>query len=177
MKKLLEIPLLFALAVSLCSCPYSSSYSLDEVPGIYVEDILLGKWVTSVKNPATKKEENIYLSLSKKTDTEYNISFSGNLDAVRRYEPVNSDSISGTAFMSTVGERQFFNIRIHARIYIAQFIFKDGTISLLPLAEHFTSKMILNTKELRNSVDFHYKTRVHPTLDEDLCLHNMIKAE
>ena len=54
--------------------------------------------------------------------------------------------ISGTAFMSTVGGRQFFNISINARIYIAQLIFKDDKLSLLPLAEHFTSKMILNSR-------------------------------
>lgn len=177
MKKLIEISLLFILTVSLCSCPYSSAYNLDDVPGIYVEDILLGKWVTFIKDPVSKKEEIVYLSLSKKTDTEYNISFSGKLDAIRRYEPVSSDSLSGSAFMSTIGSRLFFNIRINARIYIAEFIFKDDKISLLPLAEHFTAKMISSSVELRHSIDFHYKTRVHPILDDDLCLRDMMKIK
>ncbi len=177
MKTLVKISLLFILSASLCSCPYNSAYNLDEVPGIYVEDILLGRWVTFTKDPVSKKEAIVYLSLSKKTDTEYHISFSGKLDAIRRYEPVTSDSLSGTAFMSTVDNRQFFNIQINARIYIAEFIFKDEKISLLPLAEHFTAKMIFNSVELRHSVAFHYKTRVHPILDEDLCLRDMIKIK
>ena len=77
--------------------------------------------------------------------------------------------------MSTVDDRQFFNITINSRIYIAEIILKDNKLSLLPLAEHFTAKMILNSGELRNSVSFHYKTRVHPILDDDFCLRNMAK--
>jgi len=33
--------LLFFLSVTLCACPYSSAYYLDETPNIYVEDALV----------------------------------------------------------------------------------------------------------------------------------------
>ncbi len=175
MKKLFEISFLFFLSVSLCACPYSSAYNLDESPGIYVEDALLGKWMAIVKITNSGREEAVYLSLQKKTDTEYDISFSGNIYELRPYKHITSDSLAGTAFMSIVGDRQFFNIKINSRIYIAEFDLKDEKISLLPLAEHFTAKMIFSSQALRNSVDFHYKTRVHPILDDDFCLRDMIK--
>jgi hypothetical protein len=175
MKKVFEIALLFSLSVSLCSCPYSSAYYIDEAPGIYVEDALLGSWSTFIKKPGSSREDPITLTLSKRTDTEYNIAFTGSLDILRPYVIVSADSISGTAFMSTVGNRQFLNIRIHSRIYIAELRLKGNNLSLLPLAENFTSKMIFNSSALRNSIDFHYKTRVHPMLDNDFCLKDMVK--
>ncbi len=175
MKKVIEIPLLFLLSVSLCSCPYSSAYYLDETPNIYVEDALLGNWLTFVKTPGGKREEAIYLSLSKRSETEYNINFSGYLEVIRPFIKKNTDSISGSAFMSTIGGKQFLNININARIYIAELKLKDDKLSLLPLAENFTGKMIFNSTALRNSVDFHYKSRVHPMLDDDFCLRGMVK--
>ena len=166
MKKLYEFLLLFFLSVSLCSCPYSSAYNLDDTPGIYVEDTLLGSWSTFVKRPGGKRAEPVTISFSKRTDTEYDIAITGYLNDLKPYMRITADSISGTAFMSTVNDRQFLNIRINSRIYIAELKFKDGTLSLFPLAEHFTSKMVLNSTALRNSVDFHYKTRVHPMVDD-----------
>jgi hypothetical protein len=175
LKKFFEISLLFFLCVSLCSCPYSSAYYLDESPNIYVEDALVGKWTTFIKKPNSNRESAVYVTLSKKTDTEYNISFSGNIDELRPYKFITSDSLVGRAFMSTVDDRQFLNISINARVYIAELYFKDDKLSLLPLAEHFTSKMIFTNEALRKSVEIHYKTRVHPVLDNNFCLRNMVK--
>lgn len=175
MKKLYEISLLLSLCITLCSCPYSSAYFLDEKSGIYVEDALLGKWITFIKRPGNTREAEVYLNLSKRTDTEYNITFTGDLDALRPFNVLVADSLTGTAFMSTVDERQFFNIRINARNYIAELQLKDDKLSILPLAESFTAKMIFNSAALRKSVEVHYKTRVHPLLDDDFCLRNMTK--
>lgn len=175
MKKLFEISLLFFLSVLLCSCPYSSAYFLDETSNIYVEDALLGKWVTFIKTPRSSREEEVYLTLTKKTDTEYNITFTGGLNELRPYRVLISDSLTGTAFMSTVEDRQFFNIRINSRNYIAELKLKNNMLSLLPLAESFTAKMVRNAADLRKSVEIHYKTRVHPLLDDDFCLRNMTK--
>jgi hypothetical protein len=174
MKKIIEIFLLFLLIVSLCACPYSSPYPLDETPGIYVEDTLLGNWGAFVNKPG-KKAEPVTVSFRKRNDTEYDIAFSGYLEDLKPYMRITADSIAGTAFMSTVGDRQFLNIRINSRTYIAELRFKDGNLSLLPLAENFTSKMIFNSTALRNSVDFHYKSRVRPMLDDDFCLKDMVK--
>ncbi|MBK6379206.1 MAG: hypothetical protein IPO01_04515 [Chitinophagaceae bacterium] len=175
MKKLFEISLLFFLCLTLCACPYSSAYYLDETSGMNVQDALLGKWTTYMKKPGSSGEEEIYLSLSKKTDTEYHISITGNLNELRPYRVLISDSLTGTAFMSLVDNRQFLNININSRIYIAELKLKDDKLSLLPLAENFTGKMVRNTADLRKSVEVHYKTRVHPLLDDDFCLRNMVK--
>lgn len=177
MKKLFEISLLFFLSVSLCSCPYSSAYFLDETSNMYVEDALLGKWATLIKDPRSSHNEEVYLTLTKKTDTEYNISFTGEMNALRPFRVLISDSLNGTAFMSTVEGRQFLNITINSRVYIAELKLKDDKLSLLPLAESFTAKMVLNSAALRKSVEIHYRTRVHPVLDDEFCLHNMVKLQ
>lgn len=176
MKTLLNISLLFFLSALLSACPYSSVYKLDDAPSIYVEDALLGKWATYVKKPDTDKEEPVKLILSKKSDTEYNIVFIGYTKELRPFNIVTSDSIKGTAFMSTVGDNQFLNISIKSQTFIAELKVKDDKLSLLPLAEHFTSKFIQNNAALRNSLAFHYKTRVHPMFDEDFCLKDMVRV-
>ncbi len=175
MKTIFTISLLFFLSVLLCSCPYSSPYKLDESPSIYVEDDLLGSWATFVKKP-NGKEEPVKLILTKKNDTEYNIAFTGYLNELKPFKVLVKDSVNGTAFMSTVAGRQFLNITIKGTNYIAELKLKDGMLSLLPLIEHFTSKMIFNNSELRNSIEFHYKTRVHAMYDDDFCLKEMVKV-
>ncbi|MGF2411932.1 hypothetical protein [Ferruginibacter sp.] len=170
------ISLLLFLSVLLCACPYSSPYQLDANPNIYVEDDLLGSWATFVKKPVSGKEEPVKLILSKRNDTEYNIAFTGYLDELRPFKLVYKDSVSGTAFMSTVAGKQFLNISIKGTNYIAELKLKNGTLSLLPLVEHFTSKMIQNNAELRNCVELHYKTRVHALYDDDFCLRDMVKV-
>jgi len=176
MKTIFTISLLFLLTTLLCSCPYSSPYQLDENPNIYVEDDLLGSWATLVKKPVSGKEEPVKLTLSKKTDTEYNICFTGMLNELKPFKLVYKDSVNGTAFMSTIDGRQFLNISIKGTNYIAELKLKDGTLSLLPLVEHFTNKLIQNNAELRTCVSFHYKTRVHALYDEDFCLKAMVKV-
>ncbi|GAB2838946.1 hypothetical protein [Ferruginibacter profundus] len=176
MKTIFTISLFFLLTTLLCSCPYSSQYKLDENPNIYVEDDLLGSWATFVKKPVTGKEEPVKLILSKKNDTEYNIAFTGKIDELRPFKLVAKDSISGTAFMSTAAGRQFLNITIKGSNYIAELKLKDGTLSLLPLVEHFTGKMIQNNTDLRNCVEFHYRTRVHAMYDDEFCLRDMVKV-
>lgn len=175
MRFYLLIPALTFLCISLCSCPYSSIYTLDEEPGIYVEDALLGKWAAYPQTTNSTNQKMIIVSLTKKNDTEYNICFSGYPEILKQHKLVTTDSITGTAFMSTVDGMQFLNIKISTQVFIAQMFLKNGNLSLLPLAEHFTAKMIFDSQALRNSVSLHYKTRVHPIIDEDFCLKDMIK--
>lgn len=176
MKTIIHSAWLFFLSTLLSGCPYSSTYQLDDNPGIYVEDALIGKWATYAKKPDSEKEEPVKLILSKKNETEYNIALIGFLKELRPFNVVTSDSIIGTAFMSTVANRQFLNIHIKSNTYIAELRIKDETLSLLPLVEHFTNKLIRNNTALRNAVEIHYKTRVHPMLEEDFCLKNMVKV-
>lgn len=177
MKKLLGISLLFLLTVALCSCPYSSAYYLDDEPGIDVDESLLGKWTTLVRTGNRKKEAPVYMHLAKRSDKVYDFIFTGNLNMIKPYEKITSDTLTGTGFVSIIDNRQFFNIRVNARIYIAEFIFEDERITLLPLAEHFTNKMIFSSADLRNSVYFHYKTRALPVIDTEFCLRNMKRIE
>ena len=176
MKTLLTISLLAGLILTLCSCPYSSPFKLDDAPSMYVDDQYLGKWVTFVKQTRTEKEEPVKLILSKKNEMEYNIAFTGYLDELQPYKVIKGDSIKGTAFMSYIGDKQLLNITIQAKVYIAEIKLKDNKLSLLPLAEHFTSKMIFNNAVLRKSVEVHYLTRVHPMYDDDFCLKDMVKV-
>jgi hypothetical protein len=176
MKTIYTIPVLFFLSVLLCACPYSSPYQLDEIPTIYVEDTLLGSWATYVKKNRSGKEEPVKLILSKKNETEYTIAFTGYIDELRPFGLVTKDSIKGTAFMSIINGYQFFNVIINGTNYIAELKFKNGQLSLLPLVEHFTSKMIRSNAELRGSIEVHYKTRVHALYDEDFCLKDMVKV-
>lgn len=176
MRILLQTAILFFLSVLLCACPYSSPYLLDENPTIYVEDELMGSWATFVTKPGSNKQEIVKLILSKRSDTEYNIAFTGKLDELKPFKLVLKDSVNGTAFMSTVAGNQFLNISVKGTNYIAELKFKNGKLSLLPLAEHFTAKLVQNNSELRNCLEFHYKTRVHPIYDNDFCLTEMIKV-
>jgi len=174
-KVILTISILFFLSVLLCACPYSSPYSLDEKSNIYVEDTLLGNWAVFLMKPSGK-EVPIKMILSKKTNTEYNIAFTGQLDELKPFRVVYKDSVTGTAFMSTVAGKQFLNITIKGTNYIAELKLSNDKLSLLPIAEHFTSKMIHNNVELRNSLEFHCRTRVHPIYDEDFSLIEMVRV-
>jgi len=176
MKTVYTILLLFTLAAVLCACPYSSPYKLDDVPSLNVDDALLGKWATFVKRPNTDQDEPVKLILSKKNETEYNIALIGYLEDLRPFHVVTADSVLGTAFMSAVGGRQFLNINIKSKFYIAELKFENERLSVLPMVEHFTSKMIFNNSALRTSLEFHYKTRVHPMFDEEFCLKDMVRV-
>ena len=167
---------MFCLCISLCSCPYSSVYKLDDDPTLPVVNVLLGKWATFVKDPNTQKDEPVKLILSKKNEMEYNVAFVGYADQLRPYHVITADSVKGTAFMSIVDKNQFLNINIKSSIYIAEIKLKDDKLSLFPLVEHFTGKMIFSNDILRKSVEVHYKTRVFPLYDEDFCLKDMVRV-
>ena len=177
MKWLIPICAGWLLTVGLCACPYCSSHGLDESPGIYVEDALIGSWTAQVKKTGEEKAYPLTMTLSKKTENEYNINFSGCTNLFKPYKVTDADSLGGTAYMSTVDGRQFLNLTIQSRTYIAELQFRNGLLSILPLAEHFTSKMIFTSEALRNSVSLHYKSRVHPVYDDDFCLKNMVKRD
>ena len=138
---------------------------------------MLGNWAAFIKKPGTEKNEPVKLILSKKSETEYNIAFTGYINELKPYKIITNDSIKGTAFMSIVNGKQFLNIEIKARTYIAELKYENNSLSLLPLAEHFTSKMVMSSAALRNCLEVHYKTRVRPMYDDDFCLKEMVKVK
>ena len=176
MKSMVHIVILFFTSVMLCACPYSSVYKLDDEPTVYVDDALIGKWATFVMVPFGSRAEPVKMLLSRKSDFEYDIAFIGFQNELKPFRVLSGDSLKGSAFLSEVGGRRFLNINIKSQFYIAELKMKDDKLSLLPLAEHFTAKMIRNNLALRNSVDVHYKTRVHPMIDEDFSLVDMIRV-
>ena len=174
-KKIYQCAFLAPIILILYGCPFSSPYKLDEEPGIYTEEILLGKWATMITTKDGTRQP-VKMILGKKNDTEYSIDFTGYLSDLKPYRVIAYDSIKGTAFMSTVANRQFLNIEIKGQTYIAEVIYRNDKLSLLPLAEKFTAKYIKSNAELRLAVEVNIKTRVSPVYDETFCLWDMVRV-
>ncbi len=176
MKKLATIFFTISWSVLLCGCPFSSPYQIDEAPTIYVEDALIGSWATFIEKPNSNKAEPIKLIVSKKNNTEYNVAFTGSIKELKPFKVVDNDTIAGTAFMSTIASNQFLNISIKGSTYIAEIKLKEGVLNFMPLAEHFTSKMLKSNSDLKTAIFYHYQTRVHALYDEDFILKDMVKV-
>lgn len=176
MKALYHISLFILVGVLLCGCPYSSVYQLDDSPSVYVDEGLIGKWATFVTAPNGSRPEPVKMILNRKSDFEYDIIFIGFVNELKPFRVLSSDSVKGTAFLSDISGRRFLNINVKSQVYIAELKYKDDKLSVLPLSEHFTSKMIRNNSSLRNSVDIHYKLNVHPNVEKEFCLMNMTRV-
>lgn len=160
----------------LCGCPYSSAYKLDEQPTENIDESLLGKWAVFIKKPGKYKEEPVKLNIEKKNDQEYSVSITGYIDEIKPYIIFADDSIKGTATLSTAVNKRFMNLFIKDRTYLVEVKMENGSLSLLPLSEHFTAKMIKSSAALRIALEFHYKTRLNPMYDDDFCLKDMIRV-
>ena len=164
-----------AAILLLYACPFSSPYKLDKDALIPVDDVILGKWATRTMNKKGDMQP-IKMMLTKKNDTEYNISFTGDLSDLKSYKIVTEDSIKGSAYMSIVADRPFLNVEIKGQTYISALIYKNDTLSLMPLKDGFTAKYIKSDEELRLAVKVHCKTRVFPMFDEQFCLIDMVRV-
>lgn len=176
MKHISSIILLFILSALLCGCPYDSPYSLDQEPAQNIDESLLGKWATFVKksgNAPYSKEEPVKVIFSKRTDIEYDIAITGYIDEMKPYHLVANDSIKCIGFLSNVAGRQFLNAFIHGKVYLAEIKKNNDNISILPLSEYFTSKLIKNSRELRSAVEFHYYIKLTPAYDQLFCLKDL----
>ncbi|UEG50905.1 hypothetical protein LK994_05385 [Ferruginibacter lapsinanis] len=176
MKRTLHSISFIIVSVLLTACPYSSPYPLDESPQQSIDESYLGKWatmVTKIIDDRHSKIEPVKVILTKKDDMEYNVAITGYIDEFVKYRIVTDDTIKGTAFLSTAVNKQFLNIDIAGRIYLAEVKKDDGTFSIYPLSDYFTNKMIKSTPALRNALEFHYKTRLNPSYDEDFMLKDL----
>lgn len=163
------------LTLILYACPFSSPYKLDKEPAIPVDELLIGKWATMISDKKGNPQP-VKMILSKKSETEYNIDFTGNLSDLKKYNIVRDDSIKGAAFISNVADRQFLNIDIKGQNYIAAVVYYNDTLTLLPILDGFTAKYIKSDSELRSAVEVHIKTRVYPRFDEQFCLREMVRV-
>ncbi|MGG9970968.1 hypothetical protein ACQ33O_04160 [Ferruginibacter sp. SUN002] len=176
MKRILYLPILFILAITLTACPYSSPYALDEKPQQPVDESLLGKWatlVTKIIDDKHTKTEPVKIIFSKKNDMEYDISIIGYTEEFIKYRVVTDDTIKGTAFLSTAVDKQFINATIAGRTYLAEIKKEGEKFSIYPLSDYFTNKLIKSSAALRNSLEFHYKTRSQPNYDEEFLLKDL----
>lgn len=178
MKSLLPFLLVFC-CLFLWGCPYESSYPIDKEVQQAIDENLLGKWAAMVNRPAYEgdhREEPIKIIFEKRTDSIYDIAITGYLDDLLRRKLINEDTIKGTAYLSIVEKRQFLNAFIKGKVYIAEVIQKEHSMSILTISDHFTSKFIKNSESLRNALSTHYNTRPVPSYDEWFIATNLQKV-
>ncbi len=169
MKTLRCTVLLFSLCILLWGCPYESPYGIDPEPQQYIDEELLGKWAAYVPRPTYESEyaeSAVKIIFDKKSDMEYDVAITGYIDELKKYRVIENDSIKGTGFISIVDTREFLNVFIKGRMYIAEVKKENGSLSILTLAESFTNKFVKNCTVLRNAISVHYKTKPEPTYDD-----------
>jgi len=174
--RLYIILLLPLLCILLYGCPYESPCAIDAAAQQPIDEYLLGKWTAVVARPSDDrhyKEEPVKIIFEKRTDMEYDVIITGNLDDLQKRKLIKGDTIRGTAFLSVIDNRQFINTFVNGKVYIAEVKQKDNTLDILTLAEHFTSKFIKNSDALRNAISVHYKTRPMPVYDDWFVAKNM----
>ena len=167
----LSICLMFLLS----GCPYSSNYKLDNEPTVPIDEALVGRWATMKLNGAGS-EQPLRMMVEKATDYEYQVNFVGNINDLRYFNVVEGDTLKATAFLSEVASRRFLNFRVKGQYYIAELLVNENRLTLLPLCEHFTVKMIRNNAELRLALELHYKTRLYPLYDDEFSLREMFRV-
>lgn len=176
MRRILPILLLFTLSAILCGCPYESSYNLDEEPQENIDQGLLGNWTATVSKPGFDEQTNdeeVTVVFEQRSEKEYDIAITGPMKELQPFHVITNDSIKGTANISTLSGKRFLNAFIHGRVYIAELVQEKSAVSIYPLAEYFTSKLIKNSRELRSAVEFHYRVRLKPGYDKSFALKNL----
>lgn len=166
------------LTAILClyGCPYSSVYRIDQEPEVHVEDMYIGKWATMATVPNGKKYP-VKMIFDKYSEFEYNIFFTGYMKDLDPFRLSVNDTIRGTAFMSIVSDRKILNINIRGEYYLAECKYQNGKLSVFPLCDHFTNKIIKRSSELRLALEWHFKSRVFPLYDETYSLKDMVRVE
>ena len=179
MKNLLYSALSFLLCIFLWGCPYESFYAIDTAPQQYIDEGLIGKWAAFVQRPSFENEyieSPVKIIFDKKNDMEYDVAITGYIDDLKKYKVIENDTIHGVAFISVIDGRQFLNTNIKGKFYIAEIKRDSNSISLLTLAEKFTSKFVKNSEGLRNAIKVHYITKPEPAYDEWFVAKNLQKV-
>jgi hypothetical protein len=175
-KPILQLLIFAALAVVLSACPYSSVYKLDDEPLQPIDESLLGKWAAFIKKNHSEKEDPVKIIFTQKTETVYNIAITGYIDELRPYIAFVADSIKGEGFLSVVENKTFLNLLVNGRNYIGEVKKENGKLSLLPISESFTAKLVKSNSVLRLALEIHYKNRVQPSYDLEFCLRGLVKV-
>lgn len=168
--------LLFLLIPFLQGCPYYSSFKLDASPQNYINESIVGNWQGEVVDEMGN-HRTINVQLSKKNDNEYDYFFWGAFQKNEKKKREAQDTIAGSAFISYLANRQFLNISFENKFYIAEFKYENDELSILPLDESFSSRIIKSDEQLKKAVMFHYKSRLFPKHDETLTLKYMKRVK
>ena len=160
MRSILTSISLILMCALLCGCPYYSPYPLETEPTEQIQESWLGTW----KRTGNPGSEKTYVTLSRSNDKEYGIAVSGSLKAFTSLTL--KDSIKATGYASTVDKLHFLNVFYNSRWYIVQVVEKDNKLSFLPLAEHFTTKIVTNSSALKTAVSYHFKHRQLAAYDD-----------
>lgn len=174
MRETTYIIILFLL-FTLTGCPYSSVYPLDTEAASPIKEDYIGKWATLVRTDYGSGDP-VKVIISKKSDFEYNLAFTGDVKDLMKYRISLRDTIKATGYLSTVDRWEFMNIEINDQVFVAQVRFEKNKLSLLPMAESFTNKYIRSQTQLRSALEFHMKTRLYPHYDDDFCLREMVRV-
>ncbi len=166
---------ILSLSLFLYGCPYNSSYKIDPEPLIPADETLVGKWSTIISTETDNQP--LRMLVSKKNDYEYNLDFVGRINGLRNFSVLDKDTLRASAYFSDAASRRFLNIDIKGQTYIAEFIYKNDKITLLPLCEHFTSKIIKNDTELKTALEYHYKTRLYPLYDDEFSIRELQRVK
>ncbi len=180
MRQFLRVILFFMVPVILCGCPYDSPYGIDKQATENIDESLLGRWSGLVSKPCNEgqyKEDTVTIIFSKNTDLEYNIAIIGFINELKPYHVITNDSIKGTAFISIAAKRQFLNAFIKGKMYIAEIKKDNNSLAIFCLAEHFTSKYIKSSLELRQAIEFHYKIAARPSYDDYFIVKKLQKID
>lgn len=179
MKSLYYTAFTFLLCIVLWGCPYESFYAIDTQPQQYIDEGLLGKWAAFIPRPSFENEYTespVKIIFDKRNDMEYDVAITGYIDELKKFRVIENDTIKGTAFISMIDSRQFLNTFIKGKYYIAEIKRENNSISLLTLAEKFTSKFVKNSEDLRNAISVHYKTKPEPVYDDWFVAKNLQKV-
>ena len=180
MKPILTVCIASVLSLFLCGCPYESPYNIDEPALQNIDESLVGKWSgfcgSTAREPGASQVDQVSVCFEKRTGMDYDIIITGYLERLKPYHLINNDTIRGTGYLSIAAGKQFLNAYINGKVYLAEVIRDSSSVSLLPLAEYFTSKLVKNSSELRKAVEFHYKVARTPGYDPQFSLWNLHRA-
>jgi len=171
MKKVTPLFLLTPLLFVLTGCPFDSSYSIDHTPQQNIDETFIGTWNGYLKTPSINNyfvEKPIKLIFEKITETEYQFYITGYAGNLNHQKFLDTDTIQGTGFISVVAGRRLINSLINGRYYVAEIQQSKSAMSIKFLAENFTAKFIRSSRDLRNALNFHYKTMATASYDNSL---------
>jgi hypothetical protein len=178
MKTVVHALAILFLSTILFGCPYSSPYAINNPDTAEpINQNLIGTWATFITDPVSNNPEPVKLIVTPNTNTEYNIALLGNMKLFAQITRLKVDTLKGTAVAATVLNKQFISCTMMGRVFIAEVKLKpDGMADVLPLSEHFTSKIIRNSTELKTMLELHYKSRANPMYDDDLALRDLVRV-